>query len=210
MKYLLAIFLSLSIVACNNNESAQPVEQSSYEEPDTPIEQDSVSTSIEIEGMIRLENGTTTIGSNDKDYKANERPAMKVLLDYDFYMDIHEVTCGEYAKLAKKAKLKTFGKCENDSIPVVDITYYDAALFANAKSKTMTDIARNWRVSLFTLTQMHSGSPPRRSGSMRPPAHGTQRKAGTAKIPISSYSPLAEWEKIPPVSATWPGTRWNG
>ena len=135
MKSLLAILLLLFIVACDNNESAQSIEQSSSEEPDAPIEKDSVPTSIEIEGMIHLENGTTTIGSNDKSFKANERPAMKVLLDYDFYMGIHEVTCGEYAKVAKKAKLKTFDKCENDSLPIVDITYYDAILFANAKSK---------------------------------------------------------------------------
>ena len=135
MKYLLAVFLSLFVIACNNDESAHFIEQSSNEEPDTPIEKDSVPTSIEIEGMIRLESGSTTIGSNDEDYKANERPAMKILLDYDFYMGVHEVTCAEYAGIAKKAKLKAFGKCENDSLPIVDITYYDAVLYANAKSK---------------------------------------------------------------------------
>ena len=135
MKYLLAFFMSLFVVACNNNESANSVEQTSNEETDTPVETDSVPSSIEIEGMIHLEKGNTTIGSNDKDYKANEKPAMKILLDYDFYIDEHEVTCGEYARIAKKAKLKSFGKCENDSLPIVDVTYYDAVLYANAKSK---------------------------------------------------------------------------
>ncbi len=127
--------MSLFVVACNNNESANSVEQTSNEETDTPVETDSVPSSIEIEGMIHLEKGNTTIGSNDKDYKANEKPAMKILLDYDFYIDEHEVTCGEYARIAKKAKLKSFGKCENDSLPIVDVTYYDAVLYANAKSK---------------------------------------------------------------------------
>ncbi|MBR5412493.1 MAG: TIGR02171 family protein [Fibrobacter sp.] len=135
MKYLWTFFLSLFVVACSNSESAQSIEQVSSEEPDAPIEKDSVPTSIEIEGMIHLENGSTTIGSNDKSFKANERPAMKVLLDYDFYMGIHEVTCGEYANVAKKNKLKTFDKCENDSLPLVNVTYYDAILYVNAKSK---------------------------------------------------------------------------
>ena len=90
---------------------------------------------VEVEGMVQLKSGSVSIGSNDKSFKANERPAMKVQLDYDFYMGIHEVSCGEYRSVASKAKLKTFGKCENDSIPLTDITYYDAILFANAKSK---------------------------------------------------------------------------
>ena len=134
MKYLWTFFLSLFVVACSNSESAQSVEQVSSEEPDAPIEKDSVPTSIEIEGMIHLENGSTTIGSNDKSFKANERPAMKVLLDYDFYMGIHEVTCGEYDSIAKSSGLKPL-ECESDSLPITNVTYYDAILFANAKSK---------------------------------------------------------------------------
>ena len=96
---------------------------------------DEQSSDNEIEDMIQLKSGAITIGTNDNSFKANERPAMKVQLDYDFYMGIHEVTCGEYAKIAQEAKLKTFGKCDNDHLPIVDITYYDAILYANAKSK---------------------------------------------------------------------------
>jgi Uncharacterized conserved protein len=67
--------------------------------------------------MILLSGGTVTLGSNDKEFKADEKPAMKVNLDYNFYMGIHEVTCGEYAIVAKKAKLKTFGSCKNVHSP---------------------------------------------------------------------------------------------
>jgi len=126
MKYLLAIFLSIFAIACSNSESSYPIETPSNDE---------ISSIVEIEGMIHLESGFTTIGSNDKQYKATEKPAMKVVLDYDFYMGIHEVTCDEYANVAKKAKLKTFNKCENNSLPITDVTYYDAVLYANAKSK---------------------------------------------------------------------------
>lgn len=89
----------------------------------------------DINGMVFVKSGTTTIGTNDKNFKANERPAMKVILNYDFYMGVHEVTCGDYSKIAKETKLKTLGKCGKDSLPITDITYYDVVLFANAKSK---------------------------------------------------------------------------
>ena len=89
-----------------------------------------------IDGMIFVQGGMATLGSNDPEFKASERPAMKVKLDYDFYLAIHELTCGEYRALAKEQKLKDFGKCENDSLPLANVTYYDAVLYANAKSKS--------------------------------------------------------------------------
>ena len=92
-------------------------------------------TTQDINGMVFVRNGTVIIGTNDKNFKANERPAMNVVLSYDFYMGVHEVTCGEYADIAKETKLKVFGKCSNDSLPITNITYYDAVLYANAKSK---------------------------------------------------------------------------
>ena len=114
------LFFLIALVACSDSVSNRSDEHSSDNE---------------IEGMILVKSGSVTIGTNDKSFKANERPAMKVQLDYDFNMDIHEVTCGQYTKIAKETSLKTFGKCDNDSLPIVNVTYYDAVLFANAKSK---------------------------------------------------------------------------
>lgn len=146
MKCIWAVlFLSFFIVCCSNSESYH---QSNLTGNEDPANSDIISTPIE--GMIYLGNGSTNIGTNDKSFKANERPAMKVVLNYGLYMDIHEVTCGEYAEVAKKAKLKTFGKCENDSLPLTDITYYDAVLYANAKSKLeKRDTAYTYRSELF-------------------------------------------------------------
>ena len=150
MNYWRILFLSLFVVACSNSESNR-----SSEEPPSDGGEDVVGTNtepeiVEMEGMIHIENGSVTIGSDDKIFKANERPAMKVKLDYDFFMDIHEVTCGEYASIAKKTKFKTFGKCENDSLPVADVTYYDAVLFANAKSKQNdNDTAYSYSKAVF-------------------------------------------------------------
>ena len=64
----------------------------------------------EIEGMIAVRGGTVTLGTKDSKFKPSERPAMKVILDYDFYLGKHEVTCGEYSEIATKMSLKDFGK----------------------------------------------------------------------------------------------------
>lgn len=147
MKFLLALIVSLYFVACSNSESfTPPVDETAV----LPIVDTTEDSTQEIEGMLRLSGDKVMLGTNDKSFKANERPAMNVVLDYDFYMGIHEVTCGEYAEVAKKAKLKTFGKCENDSLPLTDITYYDAVLYANAKSKLeKRDTVYTYRSALF-------------------------------------------------------------
>lgn len=130
------LFPFLFAVACSNSESYDP----SDTKPST------------IEEMVYLEKGSTTIGTNDKNFKANERPAMNVVLDYDFYMDIHEVSCGEYASVAQSANLRTFGKCENDSLPLTDVTYYDAILYANGKSKlNANDTAYTYSKALYDV-----------------------------------------------------------
>lgn len=158
MKFLLALIVSLYFIACSNSESFTPPVDETAVLPIvdttevTPASEDTIQndSTQEIEGMLRLSGDKVMLGTNDKSFKANERPAMKVSLDYDFYMDIHEVTCGEYASIAKKAGLKTFGKCENDSLPLTDITYYDAILFANAKSKLEErDTVYTYRSAIF-------------------------------------------------------------
>lgn len=130
------LFFLIAFVACSDSGSSNSSEPTSDNE---------------IEGFVLLKSGAVTIGTNDKSFKVNERPAMSVLLDYDFYMGIHEVTCGDYAEIAHKAKLKTFGKCENDSLPITDITYYDAVLFANAQSKQKKyDTAYTYSKAIYT------------------------------------------------------------
>ena len=110
----------LLLIACSNSTQE-------YMEETTDVP--------EMDGMILVHAGTATLGSNDSKYRTSERPAMKVILDYDFYLGKHEVTCGEYSEIATKMSLKDFGNCDGDNLPLADITYYDAALFANAKGK---------------------------------------------------------------------------
>lgn len=121
MKQSFAISLfALALLACSN--------MSSDSSNDTPMD--------EIDGMIAVRGGTVTLGTKDSKFKPSERPAMKVSLDYDYYLAVHEFTCGEYNALAKEQKLKDFGKCKKDSLPLANVTYYDAVLIANAKSKS--------------------------------------------------------------------------
>ncbi|WP_458450011.1 TIGR02171 family lipoprotein [Fibrobacter sp.] len=140
--WLLTFFF---VIACSNSTSecmegegalcseGQPIVPSDTTETDS-LESGTVLP--EIEEMIIVRGSTVTLGSDDAKYRPSERPAMKVRLDYDFSLGVHEITCGEYGELAKKMVLKEFGKCENDSLPLSDVTYYDAILFANARSKS--------------------------------------------------------------------------
>lgn len=87
-------------------------------------------------GMIKvLASGKSTIlGTNSEKAKASDRPQMEVLFGYDFFMSSHEVTCGEFNKLMKSETGLT-DSCDKDSLPVANVSYYDAVLFANARSK---------------------------------------------------------------------------
>lgn len=85
--------------------------------------------------LIPASDTEVVLGTKVSDAKANEKPEMKVILDYDFYMGKREVSCGDYAALVKSQGLKKLSGCDNDSLPVVNVNYYDAVLFANAQSK---------------------------------------------------------------------------
>lgn len=71
------------------------------------------------------------LGTKNKDAKPNERPKMKTKFDYDFSIARHETTCSEFNNL-----MDLQISCENKDLPATDVTYYDAVLFANARSKT--------------------------------------------------------------------------
>ena len=104
---LTAAMLALSTVtACNDSTSA--------DHNDSKIP--SSSSAEEREGMIRVPASDTKVSLTEK---------MASTLAYDYFIGIHEVTCGEYGDK----------NCANDSLPVANVTFFDAVLFANAKSK---------------------------------------------------------------------------
>ena len=83
---------------------------------------DSFSDSFEDLSRVRAENDSILL----------EAANLTVKFSYDFYMGEHEVTRGEYAAIMG-------GNVETgfDRKPVVDVTYYDAVLYANALSKSL-------------------------------------------------------------------------
>jgi uncharacterized protein (TIGR02171 family) len=76
------------------------------------------------------------LGTNLSSAKANERPKMDVKFGYNYQLGLHEVTCGEFNEVmeAKKGR-RLLVDCDYDNFPAVNVTYYDAVLFANEKSK---------------------------------------------------------------------------
>ena len=84
--------------------------------------------------LIRSTGKYAEMGTNSKSAKANERPQMDAKFSYDFQLGKHEVTCGEFNSLMDgKNGIKL--DCEKESLPATNVTYYDAVLYANAKSK---------------------------------------------------------------------------
>ncbi len=72
------------------------------------------------------------LGADVASAPVGERPRMLVKLDYPFALSRSEVTCGEYKSVMSGGFVP---ECESDSVPVTDVTFYDAVLFANEMSK---------------------------------------------------------------------------
>ena len=122
--WVFAMFFSvLQLMACSDSDS-DGVSVNSSDLPES------------VPGMEKINavNTSVLLGSNDVAAKADERPQMKVVFTYDFFLGKNEVTCGDFNSLMKSATGLNL-KCEKNSLPATDVTYYDAVLYANARSK---------------------------------------------------------------------------
>ena len=127
MKWLALIcgFFSLLVCSCSNSVGVQ-----AEKKPPVDVSSDTLA------GMQRVQTlkSVTVLGTLESKAKVNERPKMKVRFDYDFSMGRHEVTCGEFNAVMENVSGLVLD-CENDSLPATNLTFYDAVLFANARSK---------------------------------------------------------------------------
>ena len=124
LKYLIASLIIL-LTSCSDSDGV-----SSSSRLEASITADSLPDMV----RVNARKATVLLGTNDVLAKAMERPQMKVSLDYSFSLGKHEVTCSEFNALMKPK----FGyrlDCPSDNIPATDLTYYDAVLFANERSK---------------------------------------------------------------------------
>lgn len=102
--------------------------------------QDNPEESTMLENMVHILalHDTVILGRNIADAKISEKPEMKVVLDYDFFFDAHETSCDDFVSLMQvygpKNGFAQGYSCTKKLLPIVDVTYYDAVLFANAKS----------------------------------------------------------------------------
>jgi uncharacterized protein (TIGR02171 family) len=78
------------------------------------------------------------MGTNDSLANFDEKPAMKVDFSYDYWLDATEVTQGNYAEFMGANSVpdtSSYGK--GDALPVYYVSWFDAALFCNARSKKL-------------------------------------------------------------------------
>ena len=124
LRFVFPVILFIFWAACSNSEGVSSGNSSNIE-----IEGDS------LVGMLRIKatGESILLGTNEVTAKANERPSMKARFDYDFSMGRTEVTCAEFNDLMTARGLSL--SCEA-SVPATNITYYDAVLFANERSKS--------------------------------------------------------------------------
>lgn len=124
MRCFLILLIAL-LCACTESNNA-----SWKEGPDVNIAVDSLF------GMMRISSkGKVSLGTNNTSAKSNERPEMKVELDYDFSIGRYEVRCDEFNKLMRPS-IGLSLKCAYGNYPATDLTYYDAVLYANERSKS--------------------------------------------------------------------------
>lgn len=97
----------------------------------------------EYEGLqlVRSSGRWAVLGTTEENVPLIECGQMWVYFDYDFHLGKHEVTLGEFSAIAKKdlalQKWYLARSVPQDSAnyPVTGVTYFDAVLYANARSK---------------------------------------------------------------------------
>ena len=124
--WLLAVVL-LALILCGCLESETSANTSEEELTTFMIRTDPIHTDML---FVFAEKSTATLGTTNSEARASERPQMKVNFDYNFSIGRHEVTCEEFNAYMSSSK-----ECSGDSLPVTNVSYLDAVLFANEKSK---------------------------------------------------------------------------
>lgn len=119
----------LLVLACSNST----VEGNSPEQADVPENSGVTGILDSAKGLVRViaKNAFVVLGNPSNGVKLNEQGQLKVLFDYDFSIGEHEVTCDEFEKLMPLENMD----CKSGLEPVSNVTFWDAVLFANEKSK---------------------------------------------------------------------------
>lgn len=127
--------IALILISCSNSVSEFSEEAESSSTQSLSSEIDSTGTSSASQSSAQSEPSDISENTPSKFGEMIFVPIIndtiviggktRVQLNYGFYMGTSEVTCGEYGDTT----------CTNDSLPVVNVTYFDAILHANKRSK---------------------------------------------------------------------------
>lgn len=118
--------VALLCTACSNSESASSVSEA----PKIEVEGDSLAGML----LVKSSGKVVLLGTDDENAKVNERPSMESQFGYDFSMGRTEVTCDEFNSLMAPATGLLL-PCAAD-FPATNVSFYDAVLFANERSKS--------------------------------------------------------------------------
>lgn len=122
------LFFTFFATSCSESSSSGP--DSSEKKYMGELQVDNIA------GMVRVHSKglSTILGTNNPTAKPIEQPQMSVDFTYDYSIGRHEVICKDFNELmANVSGLQV--PCPSDSIPVADVTYLDAILYANEVSK---------------------------------------------------------------------------
>ena len=120
---LTALLLTLSACGAEPAESAPPASEES--------ENVNIQEAIDMpEDFVLINGGSFEMGSGEDEPWRSADERLHTVTVSDYYMSAYEVTQGEYSELMG-GNPSTFS---GDSLPVENITWYDAAAFCNARS----------------------------------------------------------------------------
>ena len=104
-----------------------------------PVETDNIHDGLITIKASKIKNSNggafSFVGTYALSAKPNERPQMRVVLNYDFSIGMHEVTCAEFKSIMGTTFDARCQKEDSDLLPVTMVTYYDVLLYANERSK---------------------------------------------------------------------------
>ncbi len=116
---LVSAFTAILLSSCNLSRTIES-------EGESPL----VSTSSSPARLVAAKGTILRLGSDDPQAAPEERPGW-TRFQHDFWMDTTEVTQKEYTALTGRNPSQAKG----DNLPVTNVTWFDAALAANARSK---------------------------------------------------------------------------
>jgi formylglycine-generating enzyme required for sulfatase activity len=82
-------------------------------------------------GMVLIRSGSKSFIMGQNGFEGSEMPAHQVTLSYHFWMDSTEVTQKDFAEALGRAS----GQTASSALPAANCTWFDAALYCNARSR---------------------------------------------------------------------------